>query len=100
VGKKKETTIHLAIPEETPSSNYPFVLVEWIDSRSMDGWLRQSELETTPANIRSVGWIVAESENSIVLAGTSAPELDQFAGMMVIPKCCLTKRIDLVWPNP
>jgi len=29
-----------------------------------------------------------------------APELKQFAGTMVIPKCCLTTRIDLVEPNP
>jgi len=55
VATKEGTTFEVAIPEETPSRNYPFVLL--------------------------------------------APELKQFAGTMVIPKCCLTTRIDLVEPG-
>lgn len=40
------------------------VLVEWIDSHSGNGWQRLSEIQGSaePIRCRSVGWLVAESD--------------------------------------
>lgn len=85
--------------EAKAQESYPFVFIEWMDARSTDEWLLPSQVEAKPAVIRSVGWIVVESEEAIAITGNWAPELNNFCLVMMIPKVCIRKRIDLIWPD-
>jgi hypothetical protein len=45
------------------------VLIEWLDSHSGRGWQTIDQLESTakPLYCRSVGWIVSENEDCMVI---------------------------------
>lgn len=62
------------------------VLVEWLDSRRGEGWVRLDELAGTVTKCRSVGWIVAKDEESLTLAGHLGKDPEQCCGDLTIPK--------------
>lgn len=74
--------------------------IEWIDSCGPDGWTRTSEVETSPVVCRSVGWIIAESEEAMTIAPHLGPDSEdpQCNGAITIPKVCVTKRRAIRWP--
>ena len=75
-----------------------FVLLEWWDSRLAAAWMDDT-VDLSPAVCRSVGWIMAENENYLAIAGTWSPTIDEFAAVIVIPVASIRKRIDLEWPD-
>jgi hypothetical protein len=63
------------------------VLVEWLDSRRGEGWTR---LEDLPADLQAVrcksaGWIIAEDDSSVTLAGHLGDNPEQCCGDITIP---------------
>jgi hypothetical protein len=62
------------------------VLVEWLDSRRGEGWVRLDELEGAVINCRSVGWILAKDKTSLTLAGHLGTNPDQCCGDLTIPQ--------------
>ena len=64
------------------------VLVEWRDSHAIAGWQELADIDAAPVRAWSMGWIVAETDDAIVLAPHLAEEgvPAQGNGMMVIPK--------------
>jgi hypothetical protein len=74
------------------------VYVEWIDSGRGHEWRMLDDLDDMlPAYCRSVGWIVREEEEYIVLAGNLAADAPdgkphQACQMMAIPKVAITTR--------
>ncbi|MHB1021369.1 MAG: 2'-5' RNA ligase family protein [Acidobacteriaceae bacterium] len=62
------------------------VLVEWLDSRRGEGWVRLSELESSVTRCRSVGWIIAKDSISVTLAGHLGENPDQCCGDVTIPR--------------
>lgn len=78
------------------------VLVEWADSNSGTGWQPIDDVEncTYLVLVQSVGWIVAECEDTIVLvphiAGEKNANLRLFAcGDITIPKSVIRSIRDL-----
>jgi hypothetical protein len=73
------------------------VLIEWKDSlQPVSGWSMLDDLPSLrSANCRTVGWVVGEDRDTLMLAqnvadlGTDNP---QGGGFMRIPKVCVTKR--------
>ncbi len=77
------------------------VLVEWEDSRQPTTgwrWLRSDD-KWTCVVIRSVGFVVASDERTLVLApNLSEPDDEgdrQACGMMQIPHRCIVRVVDL-----
>jgi hypothetical protein len=72
------------------------VLVVWEDSLGCpQGWQRFEECEPSTVTIRSVGWILRETEEAITLCphiGKVDGEENQGQGIMTIPKRCVLTR--------
>jgi hypothetical protein len=73
------------------AADFPLVLVEWVDSRRGEGWVRLAEINGTVTKCRSVGWIVAKDDCSLTLAGHIGEEPEQCCGDLTIPKCSIRK---------
>ena len=77
------------------------VLVEWIDSVQPGArWIFRSQYSPPPPAICwSVGWVVAEDREVVVLASNvtgPAPDGDyQFTGDFDIPRCAIRRIVDL-----
>lgn len=75
--------------------------VEWLDSSSTSSWTPLSELkDTTVARCISVGFVVAESEEAVVLMQSFEPARDDdhrdFGDHTItIPKFAITKQTTL-----
>jgi len=63
------------------------VLVEWLDSRHGEGWIRLEEVQAdlAPTRCESVGWLISQDNDSITLAGHCADNPKQVCGDMTIP---------------
>lgn len=70
------------------------LLIEWMDSASAAGggtWKDAEELkELAPVRLRSVGWVLREDKESVVLVGHIAES--QCSGDLCIPKKAIVKR--------
>ena len=79
------------------------VLITWLDSGKIVGneWTFTTDLPTTALVItcQSVGWIVRETEEELVIAPHVGAERDgrpqQFLGLLAIPKVAIQQRTPL-----
>jgi hypothetical protein len=78
---------------------YPMVLIEWLDSRQPSiGWQFVENMEMPkPCKCLSVGWLLDEGEDQIVIAAhmNDMDQDDQVMGVMVIPSCSVLKKTPL-----
>jgi hypothetical protein len=75
------------------------VLIEWLDSRRGEGWVRLEELESDVVKCRSVGWIVAKNAESVTLAGHLGENPDQCCGDLTIPNRAVIRTTPLTIPK-
>ena len=80
-------------------ANRKLVLVEWLDSRRGEGWVRLDELESSVTRCLSVGWIVAKDRTSVTLAGHLGENPDQCCGDLTIPKKAVVRMTSLTIPS-
>lgn len=80
------------------------VLIEWVDSSGGSGWIPVDEIEEEPIIIRSVGWVLRETKDIIVIAahhgqrnGRTTPE--QVHSEMKIPKVAIKRVRNLREPR-
>jgi len=74
------------------------VLIEWLDSRRGEGWVRLEELDSSVTHCRSVGWVIAKDAFSVTLAGHLGDNPAQCCGDVTIPKKAICRMITL--PEP
>lgn len=67
------------------------VMIEWLDSRRGDGWVRLDDLDDSVTECRSVGWVVAKDKRSLTLAGHIGRNPEQCCGDLTIPRCAISK---------
>jgi len=67
------------------------VLIEWLDSRRGERWVRLDELESTVTRCRSVGWIISKDKQSVTLAGHLGENPAQCCSDLTIPRCAISK---------
>ena len=79
---------HVGVPVAAHSMD--LVLVEWLDSRRGEGWVRLDELESSVTKCRSVGWIIAKDRKSVTLAGHLGENPEQCCGDITIPRCAIS----------
>lgn len=75
--------------------------VEWLDHCSLSGrtWYDLDEvLDVRPLHIKTVGWVVKETDEYVVLAN-QATEGEKFSGDICIIKSCVVDRKDLDGPG-
>ncbi len=71
------------------------ILVEWVDSRSEDGWTEQECLDVRVAHITTLGCLVRETDDVLCVAATTDEVTGQVAGIMFIPKVCVVKMFEV-----
>ena len=67
-------------------------VVNWIDSRSDDGWVEHERLDMRPAEITTVGMLVNETADILCLALSKDRVSEQVSGLIYIPQRCITSR--------
>ena len=74
------------------------VRVDWLDAMSDDNtWQDLKELEKqTLKFVHSVGWILAEDKNNIILISSLDEETQTGGGGTVIPKSCIKEIVPLI----
>lgn len=80
---------------------YPPAYIEWVDSSHISGWNKIGSIDLGKSNIicRSIGWIVEEDEDVIIISG----HLDSLKDdnvvlcntLMSIPKCSIINQWEL-----
>lgn len=76
------------------------VKVTWVDASTKSGWTDRQDVELTPALVRSVGWLVEETKDSISLAssfGRNGP--GDFADYLTIPTSCV-QSVETLFATP
>ncbi len=71
--------------------------IEWVDSSSIDGWVEAHNVVPTRLMCRTIGWIVKENDTSVMIGGHITDYPVQLCGVLDIPKCAITKRIEAVF---
>jgi hypothetical protein len=77
---------------ETPPRVGELILVEWVDSVSIDEkiWHDQVEVETLNLSVAyTVGQVVREDKDVFIVAGSWTD--DQYSGVMCIPRVSIRK---------
>lgn len=87
------------------SVKYSLVTVSWVDSCSPDGgWTYSKQIvkDYEPSEVRSIGWLVRETDTALVLASHVAnpddADIEQVDGLMAIPKVAIVARAEM--PDP
>lgn len=67
-------------------------IVDWVDPHSVDPWESLENLRTDVAKIVSIGFVVKETEDALVLSLNWDAAEKNTSCAMIIPKQCITKR--------
>lgn len=67
--------------------------LEWVDSKFLFGWEHPECLAGEPTTIKTIGFIVDEDDNKIIVSTSISDATGNVANAMVIPKCSITKRL-------
>lgn len=72
------------------------VFIEWLDSSQTHGWNAVEDIPTGISKCQSVGWLIADSDESKTLAphvvlGDQPGFPNQGCGVMSIPVCCIVR---------
>lgn len=75
------------------------VYLEWEDSESLSSWKYVDELPIDVHICRSLGWIIKETKDVLVIASSVSSGGDQCTGAIGIPKRAITRRISVESPK-
>lgn len=71
---------------------HPIVLVIWTDAESVDAWTHSNDLDHTITPIESVGWLIADTAESVTLALNHDTKNGNYSCIMKIPKGMVNSR--------
>lgn len=74
----------------------PVIYIEWVDAVSDGGWEDEVKVDIHP--VRTIGYLVAETNDGICLASTVSGEMTN--ARMHIPKAWITKRKEVKLETP
>lgn len=67
-------------------------IVHWVDPHSLDPWTDIDEINLKPCDIHSVGYVLKENKESLVLSLNVNDENKDASCIMIIPKVCIKSR--------
>lgn len=74
---------------------YPLVHVEWVDASFTEGWLDKETSDRDnpepPMECETAGFLIYESKTHIVVAHSTAPEVEKVDATMKIPRSAIRK---------
>ena len=75
------------------------VIIKWIDSRQIHGWVLDDEIDDTCCNIESCGFLVKETDEAYIVALSKGCNPLQWCGINVVPKCSVVSIEEIVDRN-
>jgi len=75
------------------------VIIEWIDSRQIHGWVLEEDIEDTCCNISSCGFLVKETDEAYIVALSKGYNPLQWCGINIVPKCSVVSIEEIVDRN-
>lgn len=66
--------------------------VEWVDSKFLFGWQDPDDLAGEPTTIRSIGFVIDEDENKVILATSISDATNNVGSPIIIPRCAIIKQ--------
>lgn len=87
---------------EVDTSILPLVIIDWQDHVSHDSWFSgaaEVAEQAKPQNVRSVGWLYAETDQGYTLVSGICPDDNDVTCMQFILKSAVTGRTDLPRPR-
>lgn len=79
-------------------SDYKIVEVFWVDSSSVAAWSDPDEMRDCSLECHSIGFMVDETPDRIVISHSVDPE-GSAADPMAIPKCAITDLYEVTFAN-
>lgn len=81
------------------SDKRKLLVIEWVDSHATNGWRPLDDIACEPLHCRSVGWLVGETDQMVVLvasiSGEKNGDITLFGcGEIAIPKSAITNRME------
>ena len=75
------------------NSKHERVQVEWDDSTTLSGWNTKDSLDRKPTDLRciSVGWLVSQSKDRIVVSSSATSDFEAFNTPMSIPRSAIRR---------
>jgi len=68
------------------------VMVEWVDSAFMQGWMERDAIKMlTLSPCVSIGLLVAENNKQITLVQSACMDKSQYGDGITIPKACIER---------
>ena len=81
---------------EVLGTEYPLVVVKWLDHMTEDDWCKKDTLTKTPPTMMTCGWLVYEDD--VILNLVQCMECggeDEMCNQFIILKSCVTERTNL-----
>lgn len=92
----KRTTAVATKGSKPSLATAPVIYIEWVDAVSDGGWEDEVKVDIHP--VRTIGYLVAETNDGICLASTVSGEMTN--ARMHIPKAWITKRKEVKLETP
>lgn len=73
------------------------VYIEWVDSAMQHGWMSTDDLNLEPGYCKTCGFLVGETDGVIAISlnGATDKATSPMGEVIVIPKVCITRRIEV-----
>ena len=83
------------MPDKFVIDTNSFLSITWVDSTSRGGWMAPSDFNKIPTEIRTVGFLLSEDEETITLTNSVGAEC--ILDPLTIPKVAVVGRIQFVF---
>lgn len=68
------------------------VIIEWTDARTEEGWTEQDDIEPRLAHVTTIGFLVKETDEMLIVAGSVDAKTQQVFSLTFIPLQCVESR--------
>ena len=75
------------------------VIIKWIDSRQIHGWVLEEDIDDTCCSIISCGFLVKETDEAYIVALSKGDKPLQWCGINIVPKCSVVSIEEIVDRN-
>jgi hypothetical protein len=76
------------------------LLVDWVDSSAAHGWNHIDAINPALKVCTSIGFLINETEDALIIAAHLSFDPDLCCGDMSIPKVAIVKRLIVQEPHP
>lgn len=77
------------------TNSIPMTLIYWRDAKYSAGWHTPGEVPSEPCEVETLGWLIKETDEAVIMALSISPDTQTVGHVSVIPKSGITARFQL-----